>query len=143
MKANWFFVWFFYSLVLVACDDASDAHNQTQQDEIVKRDPQFVKDSIAEVQRDSVTASYMKTFNLVDILSVDPTIKVDLRYATSNNFMGHVLYDTINRLYLQEDVAVRISACQKYLKSKHPNYSLLIYDGVRPLEVQREMWNAP
>lgn len=100
------------------------------------------EDSMAVARRDSATSGYVKAFGLVNILDVDPTIRVDLRYATSNNFMGYVLYDTLNALYLQEDVAMRISECQTYLKSKFPSYSLLIYDGVRPLEVQREMWNA-
>ena len=89
------------------------------------RDPQVVKDSIEKVKLDSTTAVYMKTFNLVDILSVDPTIKVDLRYATDNNFMGEVLYDTLNVLYLQADVAERIAKCQSYLKEKHPTLSLI------------------
>ncbi|NVK62946.1 MAG: M15 family metallopeptidase [Flavobacteriales bacterium] len=112
------------------------------EEEIVQKDPQLIQDSIDRVKRDSLTDSYLKTFNLVNIQSIDTSIQVDLRYATDNNFMGHVLYDTLNALYLQEDVAERISECQSYLKSIHPNYSLLIYDGVRPLEVQREMWNA-
>ncbi len=129
-------------LTLSSCEPDSKPVFKKEVQEIPVQDEQQIKDSIAEVKIDSVTASYMKSFNLIDVLTVDPTIQIDLRYATANNFMGHILYDTLNALYLQEDVALRIAGCQSYLKAKFPSYSLLIYDGVRPLEVQREMWNG-
>lgn len=129
-------------LFVVACSEAPAPVKDKMEEVIVQRDPQLIQDSINQVRQDSLTAVYLSTFNLVNIHSVDSSIQVDLRYATDNNFMGHVLYDTLNALYLQADVAERISKCQSYLKSIHPTYSLLIYDGVRPLEVQREMWNA-
>jgi D-alanyl-D-alanine dipeptidase len=134
-------------LILSSCESDSIPENPQNEveEEITVPDEQGIqkiKDSIAVVKRDSMTISYMKSFNLIDVLTVEPTIQIDLRYATANNFMGHVLYDTLNALYLQEDVAQRIAGCQSYLKAKFPNYSLLIYDGVRPLEVQREMWNG-
>lgn len=79
---------------------------------------------------------------LVDIQSVDPSIQVDLKYATTDNFMRKKLYFDINKLYLQKDVALRLAQVQKYLKSLHPSYSLLVYDGARPLSVQKAMWDA-
>lgn len=79
---------------------------------------------------------------LVDIQSVDPSIQVDLKYATTDNFMRKKLYFDINKLYLQKDVAHRLAQVQKYLKSLHPSYSLLVYDGARPLSVQKAMWDA-
>lgn len=129
-------------LLTVSCEEEPKPQMVKEVEPETVRDPQIIKDSIAKVQLDSTTTVYMKTFNLVNILDVDSSIHVDLRYASDNNFMGHVLYDTLDALFLQEDVAIRVSGCQNYLKEKHPNYSLLIYDGVRPLEVQREMWNA-
>lgn len=79
---------------------------------------------------------------LVDIQSIDPSIQVDLKYATTDNFMRKKLYFDINKLYLQKDVAHRLAQVQKYLKSLHPSYSLLVYDGARPLSVQKAMWDA-
>lgn len=79
---------------------------------------------------------------LVDIQSIDPSIQVDLKYATTDNFMRKKLYFDINKLYLQKDVALRLAQVQKYLKSLHPSYSLLVYDGARPLSVQKAMWDA-
>lgn len=80
--------------------------------------------------------------HLVDIQSVNPSIQIDLKYATTDNFMKKQLYFNIKKVYLQPDVAARLSNCQKYLKKLYPDYSLLVYDGVRPLSVQKAMWEA-
>ncbi|MDC3252843.1 M15 family metallopeptidase [Crocinitomicaceae bacterium] len=72
----------------------------------------------------------------------DSRIFIDLRYATENNFIGMVLYDTLNQLYLQKDVIQRLMRCQDYLDSLHYGIRLKIFDGVRPLEVQRKMWTS-
>lgn len=72
----------------------------------------------------------------------DSRILVDLRYATNNNFMHAVLYDTLNRLFLQKAVSVRLSLCQDYLDSVRPGFRLKVFDGTRPLQVQQEMWTA-
>lgn len=79
---------------------------------------------------------------LTDIQTINPTIQVDLKYATSDNFMHQILYKDIQHLYVQKDVAERLSKCQQFLKKLNPSYSLLIYDGARPLTVQQAMWDA-
>ena len=88
---------------------------------------------------DSIQGIY-NSFGLVEV--ADPRIIVDLRYTTDNNFMGTVLYDTLDRLMLQAEVSERLSLCQDLLDSLHPGYRLKVFDGVRPLQVQREMWEA-
>jgi D-alanyl-D-alanine dipeptidase len=93
-------------------------------------------------QKESLVHIREGSDKLVDIQSIDPTIKVDLKYASSDNFMKKKLYFDINKLYLQKEVALRLSLAQKYLKSLHPTYSLLVYDGARPLSVQQAMWDA-
>lgn len=97
--------------------------------------------SIVEVVDTSVQQS-LRYFGLIDILSVDSTFKIDLKYATTDNFMGIILYDTLESIFLQEDVAIRLTACQAFLKDTLPDHSLLIYDGVRPVDVQQQMWDA-
>lgn len=84
----------------------------------------------------------MEKMGLVDILSIDSTISIDLKYATSDNFMGVQLYDTLTRLFLQKEVALKLSKSQHYLDSIYPGFSLHVYDGVRPRQVQQEMWEA-
>jgi D-alanyl-D-alanine dipeptidase len=116
--------------------DENEGINEVSISDTTSSDPR-----LDEVEDTSVHQS-LRLFGLVDIKSIDASIRVDLKYATADNFMGYVLYDTLKSLFLQEDVALRVSLCQKFLQDSMPNYSLLIYDGVRPVDVQRQMWNA-
>ena len=79
---------------------------------------------------------------LVSVYSVDSTIAVELKYATADNFLDTVLYDSISNCYLQPEVADMLAKAQEELKLLHPNYSLHVYDGVRPKSVQIKMWNV-
>lgn len=89
-----------------------------------------------------VTDSTFARLGLVSVSDLDSNILVNLKYTTKDNFMGVVLYDTIQKAYLQMEVAERLSLCQKFLDSLHPGYRLLVFDAIRPLNVQREMWEA-
>ncbi len=79
---------------------------------------------------------------LVDIKSIDSTIVVDLKYSTTDNFLGVDVYGDFNRCYLQPDVADKLKLSQLFLKSKFPYYSLIVYDAARPRSVQRIMWDT-
>lgn len=79
---------------------------------------------------------------LVKVDAYNPDIYWDLKYATADNFMKRVLYDTLKAVYIQKDIAMRLAECQTMLSKTDPNLHLLVYDGVRPLSVQWEMWNA-
>lgn len=83
-----------------------------------------------------------KYADLIDIQLLEPSIQIDIRYATSNNFMGRVLYDSIHRVFLQKEVAEKLQRAQVSLKKEHPEWSLLVFDGARPLSVQQKMWDA-
>jgi zinc D-Ala-D-Ala dipeptidase len=79
--------------------------------------------------------------NLVDIQSIDATIKVQLMYATSNNFLRRDVYGNLKKCYLHKEVADKLAMAQRLLKKKYPDYALLIYDGLRPRRIQYAMWN--
>ena len=81
-------------------------------------------------------------FDLVDIQSLNKAIFVDLKYASSDNFMGIVLYERLKKAYLQKDVALRLDKVQVYLSEIKPGFHLLIYDALRPVSVQQKMWDA-
>ena len=76
--------------------------------------------------------------SIVSLGRIDSTIVTDVRYATNNNFTGQVLYPT-NKVYLRKVVAERLSKINQYFKKKY-NLRLKIYDGYRPLSVQKKMW---
>lgn len=79
---------------------------------------------------------------LVDIQKLDSTLVVDLKYSTTDNFLGKNVYQGMQRAYLQEDVAKMLVQSQRYLKSLYPDYSLIVYDAARPRSIQQKMWDA-
>jgi len=79
---------------------------------------------------------------LVNVQLLDPNIKVSLKYSTTDNFLGIDVYGDFDKAYLQKDVAEKLVNAQNYLVSKHPYYSLIIYDAVRPRSIQRKMWDT-
>ncbi len=91
---------------------------------------------------DTILPKVIAQNNLINIQTLDPSILVDVKYASTDNFMNQRLYYNINEIYLQKDVAERIVLAQKLLKNIDPTLTLLIYDGVRPLSVQKKMWEA-
>jgi len=84
----------------------------------------------------------MARFGLCDVSQLDTTIWFEIKYNGMDNFMHRKLYFLINRPYLQRDVALRLAKCSNYLRSKDTSLHLLIYDAVRPVEVQWKMWEA-
>jgi D-alanyl-D-alanine dipeptidase len=85
--------------------------------------------------------TYLIKNGLVNIQELDSSIKVDLRYSSTNNFMNTDVYGDWENAYLQPDVAEKLVIANLLLKSKFPNYSLLVLDAARPVSVQQKMWN--
>jgi D-alanyl-D-alanine dipeptidase len=69
-------------------------------------------------------------------------LKIDLRYASSNNFLGRDLYGVFKHAFLHHVAAKKlIHAAQKLCHDK-PGHSLIIYDALRPRSVQYSMWDV-
>ena len=79
---------------------------------------------------------------LIDIATLDSSILVELKYATTDNFMGMNLYGKLKKAFLQEDVAEKLVNAQKYLKEINPEYSIIVYDAARPKSIQQKMWDT-
>ena len=87
----------------------------------------------------SLAAAAAPTYdNLVDIRSVDPTILVELRYATPHNVTGRALYPPEMPALVRPTTAARLAKAQKFLQARH--YGLKIWDAYRPLAAQMELW---
>ncbi len=79
---------------------------------------------------------------LVDISTVDSTIKVDLVNTTAENMLGKILYSCLNKAYLQPQAAQKLSHAQRLLSERRPGYRLKVLDATRPRSVQRMMWES-
>ncbi|MFT4030963.1 MAG: M15 family metallopeptidase [Siphonobacter sp.] len=79
---------------------------------------------------------------LVDIQQVDPTLLVDLKYSTPDNFMHKDVYGCITHCFLQPLAAEKLKKAHDWLKKTYPAYRLLVYDGARSRKVQWKLWEA-
>lgn len=76
---------------------------------------------------------------LVELTDLDPSIKLDIRYAGTNNFMGTTFYRQ-PRAFLQRPAAEALVRAHQKLKEQ--GYGLLIYDAYRPWYVTKMFWEA-
>jgi D-alanyl-D-alanine dipeptidase len=80
-----------------------------------------------------------RTPDLVEIVSLDPTIKLDIRYATANNFVGRPVYAEA-RAFLQRPAAEALVRAQRALRPQ--GYGLLVFDAYRPWSVTKTFWDV-
>jgi CubicO group peptidase (beta-lactamase class C family)/D-alanyl-D-alanine dipeptidase len=77
--------------------------------------------------------------DLVDLTALDPTIKLDVRYATANNFLGTPVYEEA-KAFLQRPAAEALARAAEKLRLL--GYGLLIHDAYRPWYVTKIFWDA-
>jgi len=84
------------------------------------------------------TGTFRKA-DLVELVTLDPTIKLDIRYATPDNLAGRAVY-TEARAFLQRPAAEALVRAHRALRAK--GYGLLIFDGYRPWRVTKLFWEV-
>ena len=77
--------------------------------------------------------------DLVDLAALDPTLRFDIRYATTNNFLGTKMYSKA-RAFLQRPAAEALLRAHHALRDQ--GYGLLIHDAYRPWFVTKVFWDA-
>ena len=77
--------------------------------------------------------------DLVELTKLDPTIRLEVRYATTNNFLGTVFYSEA-RAFMQRPAAEAVVRANRNLKQY--GYGLLIHDAYRPWYVTKVFWDA-
>jgi D-alanyl-D-alanine dipeptidase len=121
------------SLVLGACDTSSELI----QIESLRPIPELRQEALAAVP--PAPRGDERPSDLVAIVTLDPGIRLDIRYATSNNFVGEPVY-TQARAFLQRPAAEALVRAHRALRAE--GYGLLIHDGYRPWYVTRIFWYA-
>jgi zinc D-Ala-D-Ala dipeptidase len=76
--------------------------------------------------------------DLVELVKLDPTIKLDIRYATPNNFTGRPVY-TEARAFLQRPAAAALLRAVATLRKQ--GYGVAVFDGYRPWFVTKLFWD--
>jgi len=80
-----------------------------------------------------------KESDLVELITLDSSFVLDIRYATTNNFVGKVVYAEA-RAFLQRPAAEALVHVNKELAPL--GYRLLIFDGYRPWSVTKMFWDV-
>ncbi len=77
---------------------------------------------------------------LVEIQQLDPSILIEMRYATQNNFTQETIYPQSFKCMLAKEPAQALVLVQKYLKEKE--LGLKIWDAYRPKSCQARLWEV-
>jgi D-alanyl-D-alanine dipeptidase len=99
---------------------------------------------VEELRRDALQAQPpvekdKRKSDLVEVVKLNPAIKLDIRYASDNNFMGTPFYSQA-RAFLQRPAAQALSAANNDLNVH--GYGILIHDAYRPWYVTKMFWDA-
>jgi hypothetical protein len=84
------------------------------------------------------TGDFLPT-DLVELTKLDPTIRLEIRYATTNNLFGTVFYSE-PRAFMQRPAAEALVRINRKLKQS--GYGLLVHDAYRPWYVTKVFWDA-
>jgi D-alanyl-D-alanine dipeptidase len=98
---------------------------------------ELLKEALA-AQPPAETGEFLKS-DLVELTKLDPTIRLDIRYATTNNLFGTVFYSE-PRAFMQRPAAEALVRVNSKLKPK--GYGLLVHDAYRPWYVTKVFWDA-
>jgi len=74
-----------------------------------------------------------------ELVTIDPTIKLDVRYATTNNFTGAVFYNQPHA-FMQRPAAEAVARAHSRLREQ--GLGLMIHDAYRPWHVTKMFWDA-
>ncbi|HRH44298.1 MAG TPA: serine hydrolase, partial [Pyrinomonadaceae bacterium] len=99
--------------------------------------PELIKEALTATPP-TESGDFYKT-DLVELTKLDPTIKLEVRYATKNNLFGTVFYSQA-KAFLQRPAAEAVARANQKLKKL--GYGLLIHDGYRPWYVTKTFWDA-
>ena len=100
---------------------------------------------LAELRREALAVQppsekgYLEKPDLVELTALDPTLRLDIRYATTNNFLSTPFYAEA-KAYLQRPAAAALIRVHQKLSEQ--GYGLLVFDGYRPWSVTKMFWDA-
>ncbi|WP_435016745.1 serine hydrolase [Tundrisphaera sp. TA3] len=101
--------------------------------------PDILRDNDARGDKPPAEAGDFRAPDLVDLATVSPTIRFDIRYATDNNFLGAAVYPAA-RAFFQRLAAEALGRAHAKLAAR--GYGLLIHDSYRPWRVTKLFYDA-
>jgi len=96
---------------------------------------------VSEVEEniDNSTIECVKDEDLAKVKDYIPDAVIDIRYATTNNFTGKVIYED-DEAYLRYGTLKKLKNVQDLLKKN--GFKIVIWDAYRPVEAQYKLWEV-
>lgn len=92
--------------------------------------PLFSAEPVFHLGSDYVDLSHLEQF------------KLDIRYATTDNFTGKNLYGNYKACILHKKAAAKMKKAAEILKKEKPGWKFLIFDCLRPRHIQEKLWEV-
>jgi len=105
--------------------------------EELREDTEVNNQDVTENQSTETVVVAPSDDDLVLILDYIPDMVIDLKYATTDNFTGQVIYEN-DAAYLRYGTVKKLMQVQEELKAL--GYKLVLWDGYRPVEAQFKLW---
>lgn len=128
----------FILLFFIGCNSPIQNHSArsnsaVKQPLLLQKAPDITRDS-CELEKLFISKK------LININSLDSNIRVVLHYSTSQNFLNKPIYKGLKDCYLPCEVAIKLCNAEYLLNSQFLNYHIIVFDAVRPLHIQKQMW---
>jgi D-alanyl-D-alanine dipeptidase len=100
---------------------------------------------VADLRREALAAQppqesgEFRAADLVDLAAAVPRLTLEIRYATTNNFLGTAVYEQA-RAFLQRPAAEALARVANALAAQ--GFGLRVFDGYRPWYVTKIFWDA-
>lgn len=78
----------------------------------------------------------------VPLLSYLPDVKIDLKYASTDNFAQKIFYSEGFQAMMVKDAVLQLVNAQNILYQFHPKYRFVIWDAARPHVVQKALFDV-
>lgn len=126
-----------YTLAVFAALTHSSCKNSDAREHTIQTNAEdSLKDGAGSLEQSLISVG------LVNIKTIEPAIRVELKYSTTDNFMKMDMYGELENAYLQPDVAQKLVKAYDLLYASNPELTLLVYDCTRPLRIQQMMWDS-
>ncbi|MDY0141580.1 MAG: M15 family metallopeptidase [Bacteroidales bacterium] len=94
------------------------------------------------IKPESKAEKCLQSMGLVNIKDSLPNLIIDLKYSTTDNFIGIDFYGDITNAFVQNECLIKLQNAYQILQNKKPEYTFIVFDAVRSLEAQQLMWDS-
>lgn len=148
-KLNCFICACIIALIIVGCAkqgaEDKDTQNSSQLNESTENDVSDETEADRQLDETEILSSETESQHpepadseMVLLLDYIPDMVIDLKYATTDNFTGQVIYEN-DDAYLRYGTVKKLMQVQNELKAE--GYKLVLWDGYRPVEAQFKLWD--